>query len=100
MAWVCHYFCRPQCPQRKGEWRLGRQECSQEGWVPLAERVAPSLTGIDSRIASGSKAMGYPSWKSVMDRLLSWALWVLAIPVMLIAMALILVADPENWTAG
>ena len=24
--------------------------------------------------------MGYPPWKSAMDRVLSWALWVLAIP--------------------
>ena len=43
--------------------------------------------------------MGYPPWKSAIDRVPSWALWVLAIPVMLIAMALILVVDPENWTA-
>ena len=43
---------------------------------------------------SERKAMGYPPWKSAMDRVLSWALWVLTIPVMLIAMALILVLDP------
>jgi hypothetical protein len=43
VTWLCHPSCRPKRPQRNGEGRLGRQECSQEGWSPLAVKVVPFL---------------------------------------------------------